>query len=107
MDNPSAISLYAAKGTLQIRIAVPREEVKSARSVLRKWEERREPKVRNMTGELRTQLFYSLLVTAGVAAGFAALGILRLDTLGWLVPVWFGAFVVVANIKRISQRGKR
>jgi len=106
MDNPSAVSLYAAKGTLRIRIAVPREEVKSARSVLRKWEDSREPKVRHMTGELRTQLFYSLLVTAGAAAGFAALGILRLDTLGWLVPVWFASFVLVANIKRISRKSK-
>ena len=106
MDHPSAVSLYTAKGTLRIRIAVPRDEVKSARWVLTKWEKSREPEVRNITGELRTQVLYSVLVTGGAALVFAAVGMLRFDTVPWLLLVWFGAFVLVANIKRISKKSK-
>lgn len=104
LENPSSIALHASKGTYAIHIAVPREEVRGAKSVLRKWEESLEPGIEKITRKLGTQLFYSVLVVIFISTIFYFYGIFSVGTVPLLFLIWLVSFVTIANAGKILKK---
>jgi hypothetical protein len=104
LENPSSIALHASKGTYVIHIAVPREEVRGARSVLRKWEESLGPGVEKLTKKLGTQLFFSVLVVILISIIFYLSGIFSEYAVPLLFFIWLISFAVIANAGKILKK---
>ena len=104
LENPASTTLYVSKGTYAIHISVPRDEVRGAKSVLRKWEESLRPGIDNLTKKLGTQLFYSVLVVILIATIFYLSGIFSEDTIPLLLLIWFVSFAIIANAEKIWKK---
>jgi len=104
LENPSmpAILGGAGEGTYLISITVPREEATGAKSVLRKWDEARQPEVEQATGKLAGPLLFSVMVVAVLAVIFLFMGIL-LDAAPLLFVI---GLVVIALLAKVVNNTK-
>lgn len=99
LENPSSAAVLsgAGKATYLISIAVPREEAKGAKSVLKKWDEARQPEVAQTTGKLAGPLLFSVMVVAVLAIIFLFMGILW-DNVPLLFVIWLVVFALTAKL---------
>jgi len=96
LENPGSAPLRSG-GTCLISVTVPREEVPGAKSVLRKWDDTRQPDVEQTTGKLAGPLIFSVVVVAVLAIIFLFFGIL-LDTAPLLFVIWLVVFALMAKV---------
>ena len=104
MEDPDSKNIYVSKSTYWIHISVPRDEVRGAKSVLRKWEESLGPGVEKLTKKLGTQLFYSVLVVILIAIIFYLSGIFSEYVVPLLFFIWLISFAIIANAGKILKK---
>jgi uncharacterized membrane protein YphA (DoxX/SURF4 family) len=107
LEDPSAAAALSGcgKATYLFSVAVPREEVPGAASILRKWEQAQTPKVKSVIEKLAGPLLASVMVAGVLAVIFLFLGILW-DTAALLFLVWLVVFVLLANAEKIARKLK-
>ncbi len=103
LDHPDSTYAYASGWTNLIRIAVPHDQARQAKSILAKWEQSIEPAADQLNRRFRTQLFYSLLIVLVLGAILLACGVFSTELLLLLFFVWLAAFIIISNVPRISQ----
>lgn len=103
LDNPDPTLLYASKGTVRVRIAVPKDQAGQARKVLTDWERSAKTSVGAITQSLRMQFLLSILITAFFAGIFILTKTIE-DLFVHLLFIWFVSFVLIANLDRIRNR---
>ncbi|UCG49670.1 MAG: hypothetical protein JSU94_07785 [Phycisphaerales bacterium] len=103
LENPSPTVIYASGYKYLISIAVPRDQVPGAKSVLRRWDEARRPEVKKLTSGLSSQFFKSLLLLVPFVVVFWCFGILA-DFASALAVIWIVLFVLIANAQWIKDR---
>lgn len=104
LENPSAGAALSGCGraTYLISVAVPREEVPGAASLLRKWDQAQIPKVKSVIEKLAGPFLCSAMVAAVPAVIFFFLGIL-LDAAALLFLIWIVLFALLANAEKIAR----
>jgi uncharacterized membrane protein len=85
------------KATYLISITVPKDEAEGAKSVLKKWDEARQPEVKQMTVKLAGPFLFSITVVAVLAVIFLFMGIL-LDDAPLLFVIWLVVFALLAKV---------
>jgi hypothetical protein len=96
LENPGLAPVRSG-GTYLIGITVPREEAAGAKSVLRKWDQAQQSKVKETTGKLAGPLLFSVMVAVVIAIIFLFLGILW-DNVPLLFVIWLVVFALLANV---------
>ncbi len=103
LENPSPTVIYASGYRYLISIAVPRDQVPGAKSVLRRWDQARRPEVEKLTGGLSSQFLKSLLLLVPFVVVFWCFGILA-DFASVLTVIWIVLFVLIANGQWIKNK---
>lgn len=101
LENPGHV-VYRGSANL-VRIAVPRDEAAGARSVLRKWDEVREPEVKRMTDKLAGPLLCSVVVVTVLAVISLFFGIF-VDAAPLLFVIGIVVFAFMANVEKIGRK---
>lgn len=104
-ENPSAMSLYAAKGTYTLEIVVPQSEAAAARAILQALEARQAEAIRRLT-MLNRRWLISVCVYAMVIFGCTIL----LDRQNWtenlaerLLAAGIGGLAVTISLTAVSR----
>ena|GEM_PF-1521382 len=103
LENPSPTVIYASGYRYLISIAVPKDQVPGAKSVLRRWDETRRPEVEKLTGGLSSQFIKSLLLLVPFVIVFWFFGILA-DFASALAVIWIALFALIANGQWIKAK---
>lgn len=93
--------------TVFVHIAVPRDQALLAESLLRNWEKNCSQSVTGLTARLRTQAFYSFVLTLPVALCLFVSGYFTEETVILLLAVWVTVFALLANAHKISRHFKK
>jgi hypothetical protein len=96
LENASSAPVRSG-ATYLFSVSVPRDEAEGAKSVLRKWDESRQPEVEQMTVKLAGPLLFSIMVVAVLAIIFLSLGILW-DNVPLLFVIWLVVFALLAKV---------
>jgi hypothetical protein len=96
LENPGLAPVRTG-GTYLISIAVPRDEVAGAKSVLRKWDDTRQSEIEKATSKLAGPLIFSAMVIAVLTIIFLFLGILW-NNVPLLFVIWLVVFALLARI---------
>ncbi len=102
LDDPTPVMQYAARGTYQVRIAVPTEQVEQAGAVLRAWDEKSRASVDPLTSRFKRDVLLGLLIAVATA------GLVQWAT-GSSESVWVWGFltwiVATAIVGRLGRKG--
>jgi hypothetical protein len=96
LENPGLAPIRTG-GTYLISIAVPRDEVAGAKSVLRKWDDTQQSEIEKATNKLSGPLIFSVMVVVVLAIIFLFLGILW-NNLPLLFVIWLVVFALLARM---------
>lgn len=94
---------YRGRTNHVIHIAVPRDEVPGAASVLRKWDEAQMSKVNSAIQKLAGPFLCSAMIASVMAVILLFLGVL-LEVAALLFLVWLVVFALLANVEKIVQK---
>ena len=103
LENPSPMVIYASGYKYLVGIAVPRDEVRGAASVLRRWDEARRPEVEKLSRGLASQFFGSIsfVVVLGLVLWFFGA---PAQVAPLLFLVWLVIFAVAVNFQPIKEK---
>ncbi len=103
LENPDCDGLFVPNNPRYIRgvrhlahIAVPRDQARSAGSVLRRWDQAREAEVEKLTKNLWGRVFFSFLLAAAITGVFFLLGVCSENIVFVLLGVWLGVVLLVS-----------
>ena len=105
LEDPAMVP-YRGRSSHVIHVAVPRDEVPGAMSVLRKWDEAQMSKVNSAIQKLAGPFLCSVMIAGVLAVILLFLGVL-LEVAALLFLVWIVVFALLANAEKITQKLKR
>jgi hypothetical protein len=103
LEKPDAILTYASAGKYWVHLAVPNEEKLAAKEFLKKWEEKNQADVEQLSFVLAKQFFASFISIIPVALIFYFTGYF-VDGFIFLFFIWIGILIFVANKDRIFKK---